>query len=127
MRGGRRENAGRKAEDGAADLCTICVNIRDDQRQAFLLLGGSTWVRKMIDREVSKTTRNQYFMTFFSEAEAGIWVECKAGTIQSAKSECWRAYSGLSDRYTLAIGTFQSGVRTIVSRRTAQSRKWEDA
>jgi hypothetical protein len=48
-RGGRRDNAGRKAADGAQGLIQVSVTIRPDQKAELHRLGGSVWVRKMLD------------------------------------------------------------------------------
>ena len=55
-RGGRRENAGRKAQDGMtrADGVMITALVTPAQRGRYLALGGSAWLRAMIDREFDK-------------------------------------------------------------------------
>lgn len=56
-RGGRRENAGRKAQDGMtrADGVMITALVTPAQRGRYLALGGSAWLRAMIDREFDKS------------------------------------------------------------------------
>ncbi|WP_163059823.1 hypothetical protein [Acidithiobacillus ferrooxidans] len=55
-RGGRREGAGRKAIDGVtiADTVLITARVTPEQRERFLDLGGSEWLRAIIDREFDK-------------------------------------------------------------------------
>ncbi|CDQ10554.1 Peptidase S24-like protein (fragment) [Acidithiobacillus ferrivorans] len=55
-RGGRREGAGRKAADGVtvADTVQITARVTPEQRERFLDLGGSEWLRAIIDRESDK-------------------------------------------------------------------------
>ena len=55
-RGGKREGAGRKAEDGATLATTVQISARiwPEQQEKFLTLGGSAWLRAMIDREFDK-------------------------------------------------------------------------
>lgn len=55
-RGGRREGAGRKAADGVtvADTVQITARVTPEQRERFLDLGGSEWLRAIIDREFDK-------------------------------------------------------------------------
>ena len=56
-RGGKREGAGRKAPDGATIATTVQITARvtEEQRERFLDLGGSEWLRAMIDREFDKS------------------------------------------------------------------------
>lgn len=53
-RGGARIGAGRIATDGATDLLRTSVVIRHDQRAKLARLGGSAWLRTMIDQEAAK-------------------------------------------------------------------------
>ncbi len=55
-RGGKREGAGRKAEDGVTIASTVQITARvtPEQRERFLDLGGSAWLRAIIDREFNK-------------------------------------------------------------------------
>lgn len=55
-RGGKREGAGRKAEDGVTIATTVQITARvtEEQRERFLDLGGSAWLRAIIDREFDK-------------------------------------------------------------------------
>ncbi|MBU2765839.1 hypothetical protein HAP94_06430 [Acidithiobacillus ferrivorans] len=52
-RGGKREGAGRKAADGVTIASTVQITARvtPEQRERFLDLGGSEWLRAIIDRE----------------------------------------------------------------------------
>ena len=52
--GGKRKGAGRKAKDGATDLIRRNVMITSEQSRKLTLLGGSLWLRSMIDREFDK-------------------------------------------------------------------------
>jgi len=53
QRGGARPNSGNKAKDGATLATTdqVCVRIWKRQRKDFRALGGSEWLRRMIDAE----------------------------------------------------------------------------
>lgn len=53
-RGGKREGAGRKAQDGAAGTVRISALVMPEQRSKYLALGGSVWLRAIIDREFDK-------------------------------------------------------------------------
>lgn len=55
-RGGKREGAGRKAADGATIATTVQISARiwPEQQDKYLALGGSEWLRAMIDREFDK-------------------------------------------------------------------------
>ena len=55
-RGGKREGAGRKSADGVTIAGTVQViaRVTPDQRKRFLKLGGSAWLRAVIDREFGK-------------------------------------------------------------------------
>lgn len=55
-RGGKRAGAGRRAEDGATLATTVQISARiwPEQRERFLKLGGSEWLRAIIDREFDK-------------------------------------------------------------------------
>ncbi|MBU2760301.1 hypothetical protein [Acidithiobacillus sulfurivorans] len=55
-RGGKREGAGRKSPDGItlADTVQIAARVTPEQRGRFLKLGGSAWLRWIIDREFDK-------------------------------------------------------------------------
>ncbi|MDA8154534.1 MAG: hypothetical protein M0003_17775 [Acidithiobacillus sp.] len=55
-RGGKRENSGRKAPDGATIATTVQISalVTPAQRGRFLALGGSAWLRAIIDREFDK-------------------------------------------------------------------------
>lgn len=52
-RGGARQGAGRKPKDGAtgAETTQVCARIWKRQHAAFKALGGSEWLRRMIDAE----------------------------------------------------------------------------
>ena len=56
-RGGKREGAGRKAPDGATVATTVQITamVTPAQRGRFLALGGSAWLRAIIDREFEKS------------------------------------------------------------------------
>ncbi len=56
-RGGRRGNSGNKAPDGItrANAVMISALVTPAQRERFLDLGGSAWLRAIIDREFDKT------------------------------------------------------------------------
>ncbi len=56
QRGGARKGAGNKANDGATMATTkqICARIWIRQGAAYKALGGSEWLRAMIDREMAK-------------------------------------------------------------------------
>ena len=47
--GGARAGAGLKAKDGATDLKRVNMMIRTTQREKLDRLGGSVWLRAMID------------------------------------------------------------------------------
>lgn len=47
--GGARKGAGRKSTDGAENLQRVSVNLREDQRAKFAQLGGSAWLRALVD------------------------------------------------------------------------------
>ncbi len=47
--GGPDRGQGRKAADGATDLVQIGARIPRDQKDKFLALGGSLWLRKKLD------------------------------------------------------------------------------
>ena len=55
-RGGKREGAGRKAVDGATIATTVQITalVTPTQRGRYLALGGSAWLRAIIDREFDK-------------------------------------------------------------------------
>lgn len=55
-RGGKRQGAGRKASDGATIATTIQISARiwPEQQAKYLALGGSEWLRAVIDREFYK-------------------------------------------------------------------------
>jgi hypothetical protein len=52
-RGGKRQNSGNKAKDGATMATTkqICARIWIRQGAVYKALGGSEWLRATIDRE----------------------------------------------------------------------------
>lgn len=50
-RGGKREGAGRKAEDGVTHTIQVMVSMTPEHRSKFRKLGGSLWLRKMIDEK----------------------------------------------------------------------------
>jgi hypothetical protein len=52
--GGKREGAGRKARDGAVHLIRRNVTLTPEQARKLSILGGSLWLRFMIDREFDK-------------------------------------------------------------------------
>jgi len=51
--GGKRQNSGNKAKDGAtgAETMQVCARIWKRQHKDFKALGGSEWLRRMIDAE----------------------------------------------------------------------------
>lgn len=53
QRGGKRPNSGNKAKDGATGAMTmqVCARIWKRQHKDFKALGGSEWLRRMIDAE----------------------------------------------------------------------------
>ena len=53
-RGGKREGSGRKAEDGATGLIIVAVTMTPEHREKFRKLGGSLWLRKVIDEKFDK-------------------------------------------------------------------------
>lgn len=53
-RGGRREGAGPKAKDGAINTITVAVSLTPEHRAKLKALGGSVWLRAIIDREFDK-------------------------------------------------------------------------
>ena len=53
-RGGKRANAGRKAADGVTNTVQVMVSLTPEHREKFRKLGGSVWLRAMIDREFDK-------------------------------------------------------------------------
>lgn len=48
--GGPRIGAGLKAKDGATDLVRVNMTIMATQREKLDRLGGSVWLRSMIDK-----------------------------------------------------------------------------
>jgi len=54
QRGGRRKGSGRKAVDGASNTVTVAVSLTRDHQSKLRILGGSVWLRSVIDREFSK-------------------------------------------------------------------------
>jgi hypothetical protein len=48
-RGGRRSGQGRKAEDGAAGVVRVTIQLTPAQRDKVRANGGSAWVRGLID------------------------------------------------------------------------------
>lgn len=52
-RGGKRPGAGRKAVDGATRAGTVQISalVTPEQRTKYLAMGGSAWLRAIIDRE----------------------------------------------------------------------------
>ena len=56
-RGGKRDGAGRKAPDGVTIATTVQISalVTPAQRGRFLALGGSAWLRAIIDREFDKS------------------------------------------------------------------------
>jgi hypothetical protein len=51
QRGGWRKNSGRKAEDGATGLIRVSITLTPEHRDRFKVLGGSLWLRRMIDEK----------------------------------------------------------------------------
>jgi len=60
-RGGARQGAGRKPKDGAtgAETTQVCARIWKRQHAAFKALGGSEWLRRMIDAETQANAKGQ--------------------------------------------------------------------
>ncbi len=52
--GGRRDNAGRKADDGAKNLRQRSVNLNDQQNEFLKHLGGSLWLRGELNKRADK-------------------------------------------------------------------------
>ena len=48
VRGGKREGAGRKPSKNPAKKA-VSIKMTIDQHKKFLLLGGSKWIKKIID------------------------------------------------------------------------------
>lgn len=47
--GGKRKGSGRKAKDGATGLVGVYFRITREQRKKIAIMGGSVWLRKVID------------------------------------------------------------------------------
>ena len=52
--GGKRKGAGRKAADGATQTIAVAVSLTPEHHAKLKALGGSLWLRKIIDREFGK-------------------------------------------------------------------------
>lgn len=53
-RGGKRDGAGRKAADGVTKTIVVAVSLTPEYQAKFKALGGSLWLRSIIDREFDK-------------------------------------------------------------------------
>ncbi|MBU2721813.1 hypothetical protein [Acidithiobacillus ferridurans] len=53
-RGGKRANAGRKAADGVTNTIQVMVSLTPEHREKFKKLGGSLWLRRMIDEQFDR-------------------------------------------------------------------------
>ena len=55
-RGGKREGAGNKSPDGVTRSNAVLISalVTPEQREKFLMLGGSAWLRAIIDQEFDK-------------------------------------------------------------------------
>ncbi len=50
-RGGKREGAGRKAVDGVKNTVRVMVSLTQEHHEKLKKLGGSAWLRSVIDKE----------------------------------------------------------------------------